>query len=301
MKVRWLLGTILILPMCLSAQDVKYVTISAPAGTTVNSISGISASGMEMVGAYSDGNPFLLSNGKFSDIPVPSVPSPSNFSVAAAVNDMGIVAGSYCPDFCYRPADPPLYGFAFNGRKKTKGGASIVPYVVPGPKETLFKAINNDGEIVGNYQDWGCDGNVAGCNRRGFLLRDGHLSTILFPGSVATFAAGINNRGEIVGTYVDVNGGNSFTLSKGVYRRFDTVPGGNLIGINDSGDVIGWTGSGSFLLGHDGAFHAILYPGSAGTSVTGISNRNRNKVGVVGTYTDSTSASHGFYAVVTLR
>ncbi len=290
MNVKWLLA-ILLLPVCLSAQ--QYVTLNIPAETNLT-VTGISPSGTDIVGSYYDGtlgHGFLLRHGQFSTLTVPGS-APANWTAAAGVNDTSIVVGSDFPSCC-KPVEPE-YGFAYNSNK------AYVSYEVPGPKMTWFTAINNRGDIVGNYQDSGCDG--MSCNRRGFLLSGRHLSTIQFPGSDQTLTNGINNRGEIIGNYRDAAGNTySFTFSKGVYRQFNKVPGADLFGINDSGDIVGQSGSGSFLLSSSGALYTIAFPGSAQTSVTGISNRSHNTVGVVGTYSDSSNITHGFYAVMRLH
>lgn len=291
MKVKWLLA-ILLLPVCLSAQ--QYVTLNIPTGTNI-SVTGISPNGTEIVGSYYDGtlgHGFLLRHGQFSTLTFPPGSSPSNWTGAAGVNDASIVVGSYFPSCCM-PVEPE-YGFAYNSSK------AYVSYEVPGPKMTWFTAINNRGDIVGNYQDSGCDG--LSCNRRGFLLSNGSLSTIQFPGSDQTLTTGVNNKGEIIGNYRDTAGNTySFTLSKGVYRQFNQVPGAGLFGINDSGDIVGQSGSGSFLLSSSGALYTIACPGSTGSYVTGIANRSRNTVGVVGTCYDSSNIAHGFYAVIRLH
>ncbi len=288
MKVRWL-PAILLLPLCLSAQ--QYVTLKIPSGTNI-SVTGISPSGADIVGSYYDGtvdHGFLLHNGQFSTLTFPAASAPGNWTTAAGVNDSNVVVGSYFPGCCM-PVEPE-YGFAYNSAK------AYVSYEVPGPKMTWFTAINNRGVMVGNYQDSGCDG--FSCNRRGFLLSSGSISTIQFPGADQTLTNGINNLGEIIGNYRDTAGNTySFTLSQGVYRQFNKVPGATLFGINDSGDLAGQTGSGSFLLSSSGALYTITFPGSAATYATGITNRSHGNVGVVGTYYDSSNIGHGFYAVI---
>ncbi len=291
MKMKWFLA-ILFLPVCLSAQ--QYVTLPIPTEPNL-AINGISPNGADIVGSYYDGvswHGFLLRRGKLSTISIPASSGPENVTTPAGVNDMGIVVGDYYPSCC-RPVEPE-YGFVYHSSK------AYLSYEVPGPKMTWFKAINNRGDIVGNYQDSGCDGMF--CNRRGFLLSNGSLSTIQFPGSDQTLISGINNGGEIIGNYRDTAGNTyNFTLSKGVYRQFNQVPGAGLFGINDSGDVVGRSGSGSFLLSSSGALYIIAFPGSTETYVSGITNRSLTKIGVVGTYYDSSNIAHGFYAVISLH
>jgi hypothetical protein len=120
-----------------------------------------------------------------------------------------------------------------------------------------------------------------------------------FPGAINTRTVGINNLGEIVGNYDTTGGTYGYTLSSGVYTAFTAVSGATLDGINDSGDLVGETGSGAFLFS-GGVVYPISFPGSTSTNVAGVANRVSSTVEVVGNYTDISSKSHGFYAVVTL-
>jgi probable HAF family extracellular repeat protein len=69
----------------------------------------------------------------------------------------------------------------------------------PGSVQTEALGINDDGDIVGRYQD------TQG-TQHGFLLRDGHFTSIDAPPGPDTFAFGINERGKIVGFTVSASG-----------------------------------------------------------------------------------------------
>lgn len=290
MKAKWLVW-LLFLPMHAAAQ--QYVAINLPTSIgTEFSVAGINPSGTEIVGSYMSGgnsNGVRLNDGEFYTVSFPTGPGLTNWSYAVGVNDASTVVGTYFPA---SPAPiSPEYGMSYSGN----GGYAA--YVAPGPKMTWITAVNNPGDVVGYYQDWGCDG--LDCNQRGFLLSKGKFVTLEFPGATRTRAAGINSLGEIVGNYDSSAGSQGFTWSTGTYHAFTTVSGATLTGINDSGDIVGTTSSGSFLLS-GGVVYKILFPGSTETSVTGVTNRKGDTVKVVGNYTDSKDVSHGYYAVVTL-
>ncbi len=291
MKAKWCVW-ILLLPLQLWAQ--QYVAINLP-GTfgTQFTVAGINPSGTEIVGTFYDGvktSGVQLINGAFSIISFPAGAGQTNWSSAAGVNDMNTIVGAYYPEI---PAPiSPEFGMTCTAHR------AYSAFVAPGPKMTWFTAINNQGSVVGYYQDWGCDGPL--CNRRGLLLSGGNFSTLQFPASLNTTAAGINSHGVIVGSYEDAVGWHGFTWSKGAYQEFTRVSGATLVGINDSQDLVGVHSSGAFLLSSGGALYPISFPGSTYTSVTGIANRNNNSVEVVGNYVDSNNHAHGFYAIVRL-
>ena len=108
---------------------------------------------------------------------------------------------------------------------------------VPGSSTTFGVAINNLGQIVGDYD--------IGGNQHGFLYSNGVYTTLGVPGSVGSDASAINNLGQIVGDY-DIGGNqHGFLYSNGVYTTLD-VPtrGGDYTGypgaINDIGQILGF-------------------------------------------------------------
>jgi probable HAF family extracellular repeat protein len=77
----------------------------------------------------------------------------------------------------------------------------------------------------------------------GFLLKDGHLTTLQFPGSTFTQAFGVNNEDDIVGAYQDAKGNtHGFSYDDGHYTTLD-VPGATMTvinGINNFDNVVGF-------------------------------------------------------------
>ncbi len=93
------------------------------------------------------------------------------------------------------------------------------------------------------------------------------FTTIEVPNARYTGPAQINNLGQIVGTFNDGAGKHGFVETNGVFTAFDfgTTPfGGTTQGdaINDTGQIVGTSDSGSFLYAN-GTFTPIIYPGLA--------------------------------------
>ena len=163
--------------------------------------------GTEIVGTYYDGvktSGVQLIHGTFSTISFPAAVGQTNWTNAAGVNDVNTVVGSDYPQ-TLAPVSPE-YGLTYSAAH------AYASFVAPGPKMTWFTAINNQGSVVGYYQDWGCDGPL--CNRRGLLLSEGSFSALQFPAAINTTLAGINNLGEVVGSYEDAVGWHGFTWSQ---------------------------------------------------------------------------------------
>lgn len=171
-------------------------------------------------------------------------------------------------------------------------GASTVPH-----------SINNGGAIVGTVTF--PDGEQAGFER----YPKGAFVELTDPSGngLDTQAAGINDSGVIDGFYE--NGGTSaiigFTLTGGVYTDFNGAPStcnnspciGDLIGINDAGDVVGgWFPPNSApeqafaVLG--GTFTPITNAFLANLSAAeAISNNTKH---IVGNFADKSLNEHGF-------
>lgn len=122
-------------------------------------------------------------------------------------------------------ARPRILNYSFN------------TFDAPGSVDTTATGNNDNGQIVGSFQD------SLGV-RHGYLRReDGSFITIDPEGSVFTVAVGINNAGTIVGEWQASTGAlHGFTRSaSGIYKTVD-FPGAVdsvLIGINDAGDMVG--------------------------------------------------------------
>lgn len=118
------------------------------------------------------------------------------------------------------------------------------------PKSTLARAINDEGQIVGDYESF------TAAFTTGFLYQNGAFTTINFPEATYTVATGINNAGEIVGYYADgfsrVHG---FVYDRQSFSSIDTPNsvGTWISGINNKGQLVGYYSDAL------SAFHGLLY------------------------------------------
>lgn len=103
----------------------------------------------------------------------------------ASLSDDGAVVGYYW-DINYRTR-----GFLMkNGVYTNIDGPGLLP--------TMPTAINNKGDVIGNYSENSSD--------RGFLLHNGKLTTIAYQTAAATILVAINDAGIIAGNWFDKAG-----------------------------------------------------------------------------------------------
>jgi len=141
-----------------------------------------------------------------------------------AINNRGQIAGEYID----HPENTQQHGFL-------EDNGVITSIDVPGANVTSATGINDNGDIVGFYQDSG--------GLHGFILSGGVFTPIDVPFQSVrdTSAQGINNRGQIVGIYTDDSGVHGYVLTDGVFEVID-VPGALqtlVLGINDRGQIVG--------------------------------------------------------------
>lgn len=107
----------------------------------------------------------------------------------------------------------------------------------PGSDATIARAMNNEGDILGQWRD-------QGGNWHGFLLRKDAFTSIDCQGAVSTRPVGMNSRGEIVGNYQNATG-KWLGFYKGELAGpcFDIEPKGATgswaQGISDNGEIAG--------------------------------------------------------------
>ena len=151
-------------------------------------------------------------------------------------------------------------------------GGALTVLSAPGATGTLVSAVNDAGEIVGNYTD-------ASGVQHGFTDIGGVFATIDPAGSTSTEVAGVNNGGEIAGTYIDSSGvTDGFTETGGVFTTLQAPGALSTVveAVNDAGTVTG------FYLGSDvqqhgfvdlgGVISTLDPPGSTGAMPTGVNS-----------------------------
>jgi len=81
-----------------------------------------------------------------------------------------------------------------------KGGYQSID--VPGAEHTRAFGVNVQGDIVGGWNNSGCDD----CFDGAFLLTSRGFEELEFPGALGTVAHGINALGQVVGAYAAEDG-----------------------------------------------------------------------------------------------
>ena len=166
---------------------------------------------------------------------------------------------------------------------------------IPGPPGSMSArayGINDQGDIVGEYQD-------TAANFHGFLWNGTTYKTLDVPGAVASVARGINKKGTIA---IDWWASDNFIQSS-LYngKKYVTinVPGAtdtSVRHINSQGDVVYWwidsVGIYHGALRHFGKYYKFDDPNSIATLGSGI---NDHRV-IVGSYQRDSYSSDGFEA-----
>jgi len=161
---------------------------------------------------------------------------------------------------------------------------------VPDATATTAYAINDRGQIVGEFTD-------GGGKSHGFLRSNGQFTPIDVPGATRTSARGINNTGQIVGNYTDNAGRpHGFLLVGSRFTTLDPPTSVNttVSGINDLGQIVGRFQDASttnldFLYSH-GQFLTLTPIGYPNAQLQGINNLGQ----IVGNYTPFGGSITGF-------
>lgn len=166
--------------------------------------------------------------------------SDANSTSPNGINDSRLVVGTYsitqqCVHiFCATP-----YGFIWNN-------GTFTSITFPGSNGTVATAINNSGQIVGNYTTVA----LTPQKSNGFIYSGGTFTTLNVSGAVLTQPKGINNSGQVVGYFESPSdhspSDHGFLRSGGTFTTFD-YPGAtytHFLSINDSGTITGVAGIG---------------------------------------------------------
>jgi hypothetical protein len=258
-------------------------TVVIPTGAAQSTVSAINAS-HEAVGLafYANGSTsgFLRdASGNYTRLAVSGAYS----TTPSTINDNGMVAG-----FAFDSTGS--HGFVWTAPR------GFAVFDVPGssPGTTYVYGINKAGAVVGSYTD--------GSYTRGFL-RSGNGRFITFeeiPGGTVTAPAAINNQDQMIGWANDgIGGTDGFVRNAGGASATFGIAGAQgsaATAINDNGVIVGWEfsdggGDAGFERDSAGNLSLITLPFSNTASMaTGINVAGK----VVGKYTDSNGASHGW-------
>jgi probable HAF family extracellular repeat protein len=166
--------------------------------------------------------------------------SDANSTSPNGINDSRMVVGTYsitqgCVHiFCATP-----YGFVWSN-------GTFTSISFPGSSGTVATAINNSGQIVGNYTTAA----LTPQKSNGFIDNGGTFTTLNVSGAVLTQPKGINTSGQVVGYFQSPSdqspSDHGFLHSGGTFTTFD-YPGAtytHFLSINDSGTITGVAGIG---------------------------------------------------------
>jgi len=189
--------------------------------------------------------------------------SDANSTSPNGINDSRTVVGTYSVTqecvhiYCATP-----YGFIWNN-------GTFTSISFPGSNGTVATAINNSGQIVGNYTTTALTPEQS----NGFIYNGVTFTTLNVSGAVLTQATGINNSGQVVGYFESPSdqspSDHAFLYSGGTFTTFDypRATYTEFQSINDSGTitgVAGISGTTACFVYSAGVFTAIntsAYPG----------------------------------------
>jgi len=161
--------------------------IDPPGCTGVSWAFGINNSG-NIVGSYYDSKGlrgYVKIKDTFAIIDIRDASTIFNYSFAVGINDSDTIvgeAGDVAGD---------VHGFLYK-----KGAFTLIDF--PNAAQTHATGINNNGKVVGYYQD--ADGFLP---IHGFVKDGNAFYSIDYPSAIFTIATAINDKGEIVGYYWD--------------------------------------------------------------------------------------------------
>jgi hypothetical protein len=212
-----------------SVDGKTYRTIDAPDGTSTN-IDAINNKG-EVVGLSFSGNRTTLylldANGNFSTINPPGIQA--NSIAGLGLNDDQTLTGFY------------RSGGHFLSFVCVSAGQSCEPVAVPGATDTLARAINQSGQIVGSFYS-------DGISRPFLRSPDGTFTPIEVPAAVlSSNATTISSDSRIGGGYDGMTGLHNYIRSSDgeTYTTVDdpsVSPGDSYVtGINYRGVIVGYS------------------------------------------------------------
>ena len=270
-----------------SAQAAYTFAIVKYPGAFVTALSGVNNSGQILGQAALSADPnaprvnFLYDAYKKTFTPVPPVPGEGTGLLG--INDPGVMVGSIAAEVDNGGnVITPEIGLI----RSTKGKFTMFSH--PGPLDnTEARAVNNSGRVTGfAYND-------DGDNFLGFIYdpTNGSFTDLPFVGSQQLIFQGINTSGQAVGSVALPDLGLYAGYPFGIYGFLRNTNGAITVfqvngvctrarGINDSGQIAGWTrpcAPGAHVSGFVGtlvgpSFQTLNVPGATDTFAQGINN-----------------------------
>ncbi len=152
----------------------------------------------------------------------------------------------------------------------------------PGAVYTGVNGINNNGDVVGQWQD-------SSNQFQGYLLVKGQYTNLQFPGGNNTNPTGVNDSDVVVGNFLDASfTQHGFVYAVGKYQQID-FPGASstvVADINDNNEMVGWywpaLGQISGFVYLNGQFKTLVIPNANdGVSISAV-NKAGHIAGVMG-------------------
>jgi uncharacterized membrane protein len=200
----------------------QFSTLEVPfAGVTDTTPQGLNNPG-QIVGTYRDEfggvHGFLFDGSRFHalDVPLAAETNP------AGINDRGEIVGVYCAGLAGGACHP--HGFHYHD-----GQFDTLDAPFTGATATRAFGINNDGQIVGDYDE--------DSGTRPYFY-DGSLFSRIGDLEFSVTGRGINDHGHIVGVFFDGEH-HSFLYRAGQFILLPVAANAEALGINNRGQIVG--------------------------------------------------------------
>ena len=166
---------------------------------------------------------------------------------------------------------------------------SVELLIVPGATQITANAINDAGQVVGQFTD-------ANGSPHGFIYHNQSFCRLDYPNARETNLLDINNHGQIVGMIITNTATQGFIYDRGNFSSPLIYPGSaNLTianGINDRTEIVGVHGApphgGSFYHAV-GGYKFLGYSGAQGANAQRINNSRQ----IIGDFSDA-AGTHSF-------
>ena len=199
--------------------------------------------------------------------------------IPLGISNNGTVSGVSVQGFVFTLSSPFIY---FNNAFKFINVGPISSRITP-------RAINNNGQIVGEYLLSGSIPASAGIGPLHGLVSDGiSYSTLDNPSAVTNTASpgindgttltGVNDKGDIVGTYLGAdNNTHSFVYTAGAFIDIAdpaATAATHVNSINNKGDMVGWftQGTRQRMFYYSGGYFANFDIGTGDGQATGLND-----------------------------